>query len=211
YTRVLDRAVAEGELGQEARVLYRIGLIHTRRGQATDAVEVQRRAIVAYEEVNDEAGAAQCRLAIAEVLADQEELDQAVEELGLAHQGFTLVDDGHGVARSCVQLASIMLDGEDPVVARNYLEEALDNVNTPEDEALLSWTYYYLGETDRMEEEWQAAIDHYERAVELFQRTGDDHMAANACTYLGDAHLALGDTERAEVFYQRGLDMMVAQ
>ena len=211
YTRVMDRAVVEGERGQEARVLHRIGLLHSRRRQVTDALEVQQRAIAAFEEVDDEAGAAQCHLAIAEVLTKQEEFDLAVEELGNAHQGFTLVDDRHGVAKACVELASIMLDREDPDVARNYLDEAIDNLNRPEDESLLGLAYYSMGDADRMEEEWQAAIEHYELAVELFQRTGDDQRVANACTYLGDAHLALGDKERAEVYYQRGLDMMVTQ
>jgi len=211
YTRVMDRAVAEGERADEARVLHRIGLIHGRRGQGTDAMEVQRRAIVAFEEVDNEAGAAQCRMAIAEVMVVAEEADQAVEELGHAHESFTLVNDRHGVAGSCVKLASIMLDREDTQVARNYLEEALDNLDRPDDLSLLSWVHYYLGEADRMEERWEGAIENYEKAVDLFQRTGDENMAANACTYLGDAYQAMGDSERAEIYYQRGLDMMVAQ
>ena len=211
YTRVMDRAVTEGERADEARVLHRIGLIHARRGQGTDAIEVQRRGISAFEEVDNEAGAAQCRMAIAEVLVDAEEVDQAVEELGHAHESFTLVNDRHGVAGSCVKLASIMLDREDTPVARNYLEEALDNLERSDDLSLLSWVHYYMGEADRMEEQWESATENYERAVDLFQRTGDENMAANACTYLGDAFQAMGDSERAEIYYQRGLDMMVAQ
>jgi tetratricopeptide (TPR) repeat protein len=211
YTRVMDRAVAEGDRCQEARVLHRIGLIHTRRGQRDEALEVQQRALIAFEEVDDEAGVGLCHLAIAKVLIEGEGSDQAIEELGSAHESFSLVDDRHGVARTCVDLASIMLDREDPTVARNYLEEALDNLERAEDVRLLSWVHYYLGEADRMEELWTSASDHYEQAVELFQLSGDDQMAANACTYLGDAYQALGDSERAEIFYQRGLDMMVAQ
>ena len=161
--------------------------------------------------MDDEAGAGLCRLAIADVLSDREELDLAVEELGNAHESFTLIDDRHGVARSCVKLASIMLDLEDAQVARNYLEEALDNLDRPEDMRLLSWVHYYMGDADRMEDLWEGAAEHYEQAVDLFQRTGEEHMAANACTYLGDAYQAIGDTERAKVYYQRGLDMMVTQ
>jgi len=209
YTRVMDRAVAEGERGDEARVLNRIGILHARRGQDTEALEEQRRAITAFEEMDNEAGAGLCHLAIADVLSDREELDLAVEELGNAHESFTLVDDRHGVARSCVKLASIMLDLEDAQVARNYLEEALDNLDRPEDLTLLSWVHYYMGDADRMEDLWEGAAEHYEQAVDLFQRTGEEHMAANACTYLGDAYQAIGDTERAKVYYQRGLDMMV--
>jgi tetratricopeptide (TPR) repeat protein len=211
YTRVMDRAVAEGDRCQEARVLHRIGLIHARRGQRAEAMEVQRRAITAFEEVDDEAGVGLSHLAIAKVLMEGEEPEQAAEELGSAHESFSLVEDRHGVARTCVELASIMLDGEDPAVARNYLEEALDNLERAEDVRLLSWVHYYMAEADRMEELWDSASDHYEQAVDLFQRSGDDQMAANACTYLGDAYQALGDNERAEIFYQRGLDMMVTQ
>ena len=103
-----------------------------------------------------------------------------------------------------------MLDREDPEVARNYLSEALDNLDKA-DVALSSWVHYYMGEANRMDERWEDAIEDYVRAVEMFQGTGDEHMAANACTYLGDAYQALGDKERAEIYYQRGLDMMVTQ
>jgi len=211
YTRLMDRAVAEGERAQEARVLHRVGLLNLRRGQGAESIEVQRRAIAAFEAVDDEAGAAHCRLSIAEALMDQEGPDTAVEELGLAHQSFTVVEDGTGVARACLQLASIMLDREETAVARNYLQEAMDNLDGTEDQSLLSRAYYYMGETDRMEERWDEAAANYERAVELFQALGDGRMAANACTYLGDAYMAIGDEERAEMFYQRGLDLMVAQ
>jgi ATP/maltotriose-dependent transcriptional regulator MalT len=211
YTRVMDRAVAEDERGQEARVLHRIGLLHARRGQNAEAIEVQRRAITAFEEVDDEGGAALCRLYVAEVLVDQEEADKAVAELGHAHESFTLVEDRLGVSRSCVALASIMLDREDAQVARAYLEEAVDNLDGQEDLTLLSRAYYYLGEADRLEEAWDSATDHYEQAVDLFQRLGDEQMVANACNYLGDAYQAIGDKERADMYYQRGLDLMVAQ
>jgi ATP/maltotriose-dependent transcriptional regulator MalT len=211
YTRVLDRAVAEGEREQEARVLHKLGLLHIRRGLWSDALEVQHRAISAYEDVDDEVGAAQCRLAIADVLSQQEDYEEAVEELGRAHESFTLVEDTRGVAASCVRLASIMLDGEDTEVARNYLEEALENLDATEDLAALSQAYYLMGEVDRLEEDWEAAADHYEQALELFTTAGDEQMVANACTYLGDAYTALGDGERANLYYQRGIDLMVGQ
>lgn len=211
YTRLLDRAIAEGERAQEARVLHRVGLLQLRRGLGAESIEVQRRAIAAFEDVDDEAGVALCRLSIAEAMMEQEEAEGAVEELGLAHQSFTVVEDGTGVARACLQLASVMLDREETEVARNYVQEALDNLDGAEDQALLSRAHYYMGEADRMDELWDGAASHYEQAVELFQELGDERMAANACTYLGDAYMAIGDQERAEMYYQRGMDLMVAQ
>jgi tetratricopeptide (TPR) repeat protein len=211
YTRVLDRAVAEGERGEEGRVLHRIGKLHQRRGQDREAMEVQRRAIAAFEDVDDELGTAACHLSIAEVLTDMERTQEAVEELGRAHESFTLVEDGRGVATTCVNLASIMLDLEDPEVAGNYLEEALDNLSPGEDRTLMSNVHYLLGEVGRLEEAWEPAVEHYKSALELFQETGNEQMVANACTSLGDAYLAMGDEEQANIYYQRGMDMMVAQ
>ncbi len=211
YTRVLDRAVAEGERGEEGRILHRIGLLHRRRGQDAEAIEIQQRAIAAFEEVDDESGSAQCHLSIAEVLADLERTEEAIEELGRAHESFTLVEDRKGVATTCVRQASIMLDMEDASVAGNYLEEALDNLAPGEDQGLLSHAYYLLGEVDRLEEDWDRALEHYHRALDLFMETGNDQMVANACTTLGDAYLAIGDEEKANMYYQRGMDVMVAQ
>ncbi len=211
YTRVLDRAVAEGERGDEGRVLHRIGLLHQRRGQGTEALEVQRRAIAAFEEADDESGSAHCHLSIAEVLTDLERTEEAIEELGRAHESFTLVEDRRGVATTCVHRASIMLDLEDPSVAGNYLEEALDNLDPGEDQTPMAHAYYLLGEVDRLEEDWEPAVEHYKQALDLFQETGNEQMVANACTTLGDAYLAMGDEEKANMYYQRGMDVMVAQ
>lgn len=211
YTRVLDRAVAEGEREDEGRILHRIGLLHRRRGQDVEAIEIQQRAIAAFEEVDDESGSAHCHLSIAEVLADLERTEEAIEELGRAHESFTMVEDRKGVATTCVRQASIMLDMEEAAVAGNYLEEALDNLAPGEDQGLLSHAYYLLGEVDRLEEDWGRAVEHYQRALDLFMETGNDQMVANACTTLGDAFLAIGDEEKANMYYQRGMDVMVAQ
>jgi ATP/maltotriose-dependent transcriptional regulator MalT len=211
YTSVLDRVVAREDRGQEARVLHRIGLLHVRRGHHREAIDIQRRAIAAYEDVNDEGGVAACRMSIAEVLGDLEDPEGAIEELAHAHESFTVVEDGRGVAMACTQLASIMLDQEDTVVARNYLEEAMDNLDPQVDLAILAHTYYLLGEVDRLEEDWDQAVGHYEGALELFQSVGNEQMVANACTYLGDAYTAIGDEERANLYYQRGMDLMVVQ
>ncbi len=211
YTRVLDRTVAEGERGEEGRILNRIGQLHRRRGQDAEAIEIQQRAIKAFEEVDDESGSAHCHLSIAEVLVDQERNKEAIEELGRAHESFTVVEDGKGVATTCVRQASIMLDMEEASVAGNYLEEALDNLAPGEDQGLLSHAYYLLGEVDRLEEDWERALVHYQRALDLFIETGNDQMVANACTTMGDAYLAIGDEEKANMYYQRGMDVMVAQ
>jgi ATP/maltotriose-dependent transcriptional regulator MalT len=211
YTRILDRAVAEGDREQEARLLHRLGNLHARRGQDDVALEVQRRAIDAYEAVGDEAGSAHCHMAIADLLMLREDGDGAIEELAHAHESFTVVEDPRGVAATCTRLASVMLDREATDVARNYLEEALENLDPNEDMDLLSHAYYLLGEADRLEEDWSQAVEHLERALDLFQVVGNEQMVANTCNYLGDAYNAVGDEERATMFYQRGLDLMVSQ
>lgn len=211
YTRVLDRAVAEDERGQEARVLHRLGRMHLHRHQHQDALEVTRRAIEAFEDVNDEAGVAEGRLTVASALLEMDQVEPAMEELGMAHGSYTLVEDPRGVAETCVRLASIHLDTEEAAVARNYLEEALDNLDPGEDTALLSRTYYLMGDADRLSEDWEKVVENHGRALELFQALGDEQMMANTCTALGDAYMAMGDEERADLYYQRGLDLMVAQ
>ena len=211
YTSILDRAVAETDREQEARLLHRIGNLHARRGQVEMTIELQRRAITAYEAVNDEVGAANCHLAIAAVLADQEDHEGAVEELARAHESFTMMKDGGGIAAACTRLASIMLDREDTEVARSYLEEAVENLDPKEDLVALSNAYYLMGEVDRLEEDWDQVVKHLERAMELFAAVDDQQMVANTCNYLGDAYNAIGDEERANMFYQRGLDLMVVQ
>ncbi len=211
YTRILDRAVAKEDGEQEARLLHRMGNLHARRGQRDMALEVQRRAIATYEAVDDEAGAAHCHVAIADVLVAREDNEGATAELARAHESFTVAGDGKGVAAACIRLASVMLDREASDVARNYLDEALDNLDPKEDMDILSHAYYLLGEVDRIEEDWGQVVEHLERALDLFQAVGNEQMVANACNYLGDAYNALGDEERANMFYQRGLDLMVTQ
>ncbi len=211
YTRLLDQAVSGGDAREEARILHRVGLLHAQRGQGDLAIEVQRRALATFQELGDEAGEAHCRMAIADVFSSREETEEALEELGRALESFTLVEDRQGIATACTGLGSLHLDLENTGAARDFLRESLDNLDPNEDVKGVGRVLYLLGEVDRMEENWEGAVDNYERSLELFQTLGEETMVANACNNLGDAYLAMGDEERANLFYQRGMDLMVVQ
>jgi ATP/maltotriose-dependent transcriptional regulator MalT len=211
YTRLLDQAVTRGEAQEEARILHRVGLLHAQRGQGDLAIEVQRRALAAFQDLGDEAGEAHSRMAIADVLSSREETEEALKELGMALESFTLVEDRQGIAMACTGLGSLHLDLENTGAARDFLRESLDNLDPKEDMGGVGRVLYLLGEVDRMEENWEGAVDNYERSLELFMTVGEETMVANACNNLGDAYLAIGDEERANLFYQRGMDLMVVQ
>jgi tetratricopeptide (TPR) repeat protein/DNA-binding PadR family transcriptional regulator len=211
YTRLLDGAIAAGDRAGEGRILHRLGLLNSRRGQRDQAIELQRRARKAFEASDDAAGAARCRLAIAEVLGARERTGEAVKELRGALAAFESVGDARGVATACTRLGSMYLDLERPEEARAFLERALGGLEPHEEASQVALANYLLGEAHRLEETWDEAAKAYERALELFQRAGDKRMAANACNSLGDTYMAMGDEVRAGLFHQRALDLMVAQ
>ena len=211
YTRLLDSAVGAGDRAAEGRILGRLGLLHARRGQHEQAIEVDRRARRALEAAGDAPGAARCRLAIADVLSALERQGEAQRELQGALKAFREAGDGRGIATACIRLGEMRIDAESPKEARSHLQEALRNLDPKEEAGQAAMASYLVGESYRLEERWGDAVGHYERALELFTRAGEERWVANACNNLSYAYKELGDPERADLFYQRGLDLMVAQ
>jgi ATP/maltotriose-dependent transcriptional regulator MalT len=211
YMRLLDSAIGAGDRASEGRILGRLGLLHARRGQHEQAIAVHRRARKALEAAGDAPGAARCRLAIADVLGALERPGEAMRELQGALRAFREAGDGRGIATACIRLGEMRIDAESPKEARTHLEEALRNLDTKEEAGEVAMANYLVGESYRLEERWGDAVGHYERALELFSRAGEDRWVANACNNLSYAYKELGDPERADLFYQRGMDLMVAQ
>ena len=210
YTRLLDSAVGSGDRAAEGRILGRLGLLHARRGQHEQAIEVDRRARKAFEAAGDAPEAAKCRLAIADVLGALERKGEALRELQGALKTFREAGDGRGIATACIKLGEMRIDAESPKEARTYLQEALRNLDAREEAGQVAMADYLMAESYRLEDRWGDTVGYYERALELFKVTGQKKGEANACTYLSSAHNALGHPELADLYYQRGKDLMVA-
>jgi ATP/maltotriose-dependent transcriptional regulator MalT/DNA-binding MarR family transcriptional regulator len=211
YTRLLDAAIGAGDRAEEGRILARFGRLHARRGQHEQAIEAYGRARRALEAAGDASEAAKCRLGIADVQISLERKGEAMRELQGALKTFREAEDGHGIATACIKLGDMRIDSESPKEARTFLKEAMRNLDPREEAGEVALANYLMGESYRLEERWGDAVGYYERALELFTKTGDGKMGANACDYLSYAYKAMGDPERADLFYQRGMDLMVAQ
>jgi tetratricopeptide (TPR) repeat protein len=211
YTRLLDSAVGSGDRAAEGRILGRLGLLHARRGQHEQAIEVDRRARKAFEAAGNALEAAKCRLAIADVLGALERKGEALRELQGALKTFREAGDGPGIATACIRLGEMRIDSESPKEARAHLKEGLRNLDPREEAGEVAKANYLMAESFRLEERWGDAVGYYERALELFTKVGDGQRMANSCDYLSYGYNVLGDPERADLYYQRGKDLMVAQ
>lgn len=210
YNRLLDGAVASGDRAGEARILNRLGILAARRGQQDSALELQRRARRAYESAEDAAGVARCRLAIADILDRRERRPEAAKELKRAIEEFESAGDRSGAALACMKLGGIHIDQEEPEEARPLLERAIRDLDHRAELGTLAHAHYLLGETFRLQEGWGEAVAEYELALEMANLAGDEPMTNRVCSGLGDAYLAIGDKERAALFYQRAKDLTAA-
>ena len=210
YTRLLDVAVADGDRAGEARLLHRLGILAARRGQLDQALEWQRRAKKAFEAAEDATGTAMCRLDIARVHERRERPSEAVKELQRAIEEFDGAGDRAGVALACTQLGEVLVDQERPAEARPVLERAIKSLDPSAEPGAAASAHYLMGEALRLQERWKEAVASYEAALEMSGLARDEHMSSKAVNSLGDAYLALGDKQRADLFYKRALDLMVA-
>ena len=210
YTRLLDGLVASRDRAGEARILNRLGILAARRGQLDSAFDLQRRARKAYEAAEDGAGVAKCRLEIAAILDKRERRSEAVKELKRAIEEYEAAGDKPGVALACTKLGGILIDLEEAEDARPLLERAIRGLDQRTEPGALAHAHYLLGETFRLTEGWGEAVAEYEVALEMANLAGDGFMTNRVCSGLGDAYLALGDKERAALFHQRAMDIMVA-
>jgi adenylate cyclase len=143
-------------------------------------------------------------------------------ELGELEAGRRLLELGRKIAREQGDIEGVgwshmwstelaYFQGE-PEAALAHAQQTLEIAERIGDSFSRAWAWFYLGSAEHMRSQWRRAIDAIERsrAIAREGRTGVEAEALRLAL-LGEAHLGLGDPERARDLVQESLEIARAQ
>ena len=205
--RVLAASTPEDGSAQ-AQVLMQMGLVHYRRGDWQQAIQLYQEALDRFGVLGDEERIATLHLRLGNIFFERGQLEQAAERFC----------DARAIATACnrhVLLGSI--HGNLGVIASvrgQYVEAVLHYTDAfkayREVEYLygVCQTFHNLGMTHADQELWTKAVKCYDKAEELARKMGTVDLEANILISRAPALIALGDLDGAANSCRRALHHM---
>ena len=200
-TIALEIAVARGDLAGEALCRLYLGNAHFRRGEVAVGTAFHRDSLALYAAIGDLRGQASACNTLARSAGETESLEAGIDYAHRAVELFARLDDHAGLGRGLNGLGAAYLQAGNPVAALPICiraQQVLQPLNDRRDEAL-AWDR--IGLAQRELGQFDAAIDAFRRAVELF--AGSPIHLATTLTHLGEAHFRRGDSEAALALWTR--------
>ncbi len=192
-----ENAAAKGEvlgariLVAQAQVLVASALGH--QGSANDAIRTYRKALAAFGDAGDQAGAASVQSALGYALLDLGEFDQANAMFSEAVTTLKRIGAKRAVATALFSLGSIGYRRDDLLAARKYFQEALETYREINDRAGMASAYNGLGVVLMDQGDGVGAIAMYQQSLTLRRETGSKRGAATALHNIGMVTLDQAD------------------
>jgi putative two-component system response regulator len=144
-----------------------------------------------------------------EQAADLQSTDPtAARQLALRARVLARADDDRvGEAESLYRLASIAHFSGDPEAAFGLAIESADIAEQFGARLVLSWAVHLLGIVHYQASNFSEALEHSQRALEIYQATGQDVDAGNILNTIAAIYQSMGDNDRAIVTYEQALAM----
>jgi tetratricopeptide (TPR) repeat protein/transcriptional regulator with XRE-family HTH domain len=198
--RLADRrAAAEAHRG--------LGRAYVRSG-GTDAAERHlRRAWALFGQLDLPADQAHTSLCLGVMFARQRhQLPEAISHTAQALDLARAAGHGRWQAAALNDLGWYHVQQGDPRLAVTYCRQAIDVLRRGVGDPVTGAdTWHTLGYARQLLGQHARAEECYRRALRLYRRIGDRYHEAGCHTYLGDNHLAVGDTAAARRAWQAAL------
>ncbi|HET6603822.1 MAG TPA: protein kinase [Xanthomonadaceae bacterium] len=219
-----DFAAAERDL-ERARGIYEavrnrrgladldneLGFLAEERGRFADALEHFRRSLQARQQLGDPLGVAESLNNVGYSYFQQGEYDNAQVYWRQAEDAFAGLDDLNGLARVRQNLALLAIVRGEPARAASLLQESLALAERQQmlEEAAVSLRN--LADLERLEGRHAEALDHLQRAEQLFTERDDRRGLADAALLRARIALAMGDVGQADrILGEHGEELLEA-
>ncbi len=203
--RVIDRAEELASPVAKASAYWNLSLIESRRGQASTAVELARRAlgILGAVDENRNVPRLQTQVAILQLRLDPPEASEALEMLLRAEQAMTVTGAGPAdVADNHLAQARAQFLLGDPDSARQLASATVDKSRATAP-IVAADALALLGRLSAEAGDLPAAGDHFQQAVLLLSGVGADRSAAQLWFELAGLLESIGEASSALDAYKR--------
>jgi transcriptional regulator with XRE-family HTH domain len=203
--RVIDRAEELASPVAKASAYWNLSIAESRRGRASMAVELARRALGILGSVDENRNVArlQTQVAILQLRLDPPEAAEALELLRRAEQGMTMTWAGPAdIADNHLAQARAQFLLGDPHSARQLASATVDRSRATAP-VVAADALALLGQLSAQAGDVQAARDHFQQAVLLLSGVGADRSAAQLWFELAHLMESIGDASSALDAYRR--------
>jgi tetratricopeptide (TPR) repeat protein len=194
--------LADNEAALLARVAQNLGVIATIRGDRPSAALYYRRALVAYEELDDAHGKALAHHNLGMLAADVERWAEADSHFGACLAVARASGDAHLESLCRINRAEVQLAQGDISGARAGVETARWIVDMTGKKSDLPEIERVLGLCDRAEGKLEQAATRLQQARALATQLGALLTAAEAALELGRVYRAMSRTGEARYYYE---------
>ncbi|WP_250033839.1 ATP-binding protein [Paractinoplanes maris] len=205
---------AARHLGRPGVLAYthrRLGEAYRRLGRPAEGLAQAREALSLFHGIGDRCGVADVHLDLSMHAEREGNLREALEQ---AERALTATRSGEDPGADPVELRMARALNTvgwfrallgDHAAALTFCQEALEINTRRGDEENIAFTLDSLGYAYQHRHDYQQAVDHYQRAIESFERLGYASMTADALERLGDTHHEAGHPGAAREAWTRAL------
>jgi len=188
---------------EEARVLINMGYIEYRKGDWQREISYQTQAQALIDEKAEPAMMGQIASGLAEAFNESGLPEVGLEHYQRALQYFLPTQNSHAIAYLTYSIGrTYYLLGKYPEAIAQFQQVLADQTT---DSFNVAASYQYLGRVHIATEQYELARQNLDRALVIYQRTGNPREAAFVQGLLGQLYDEQGQVERARPYYQEAL------
>ncbi|MBS1537974.1 MAG: tetratricopeptide repeat protein [Bacteroidetes bacterium] len=202
----LELAQKQGDRNSEAWALLFKGMAHTMTDDYYSASEKFAITLPVFEQLGDKAGVARTTMNIGRVFMFSKEFEPAIELFEKALDMEIELENEAGIARVIGNIRNIYHESGNYEGYRTFLKEQLTICKQRENHALTAYMYVQIADVSMIHlSDYYGAIEYLNKALVIFQLTGNKKGESEALDFLGGAYWYLGDAGRSVEYALQGI------
>ena len=208
FNKLLSEAEMNNDKTQVSRYTRRMGFIHQERSEFDQALEYYEKALEAAEEAKDPLTIGQACNRIGGIYWNKGNYDLAKEFLERAIENALKVDDKRILGSAHIGLGNIHGDGHEMQEAINHYQDALTFLKETNEVYETARAYNNLGDTYLQLQEWDKALEQFDKCREYGVKGGWLNMKAWAEFNSSEALIHLGKLDEAKANLADSLEIL---
>ena len=183
-----------------------VGSIGTSLGYWMTSINAYEKALLIFEKLGDEHGAARAYNNLGVVYADIGKWSKAIEYHQKDLEMSDKFGDEHGAAQTYGNLGSVHVRMGEWSKAIEYYQKSLETFEKLDDVYAAALTYNNLGIVYSDIGEWPKAVEYYQKSIETKETLGDLAGAAQTYNNLGSVYKRMGEWSKAIEYYHKSIE-----
>lgn len=205
FKKLLHNAEVGKNRAGMAKYLVWIGYVHKEKSSLDEAMTFYERAMRFAEAAGDSDQLANCHYRMGDVLWYRGELDRALEAY---HKALNLATSIKFKGAAHVGIGNVLMNKHDLTAAMANYREALVILKGTDDYLDQARAYNNIGDVHLQLEEWDSAIECFEKSAELAEKGGWVNVRAFTQFNMADALVRKGELGRAKELLEKSMETL---